>query len=193
MRFVRDALITVALLVVLVWLVAYPRVRAGGLAADAQPGKLEQAIATRLARLSIPADARRQESPFRADASTWRTAAEHYRDHCAACHGDDGHGKTQLGQAMYPKTPDLADPIVQRMSDGELFYVIQNGVRWTGMPAWKREHTTDDTWRLVSLVRALPTLTHADLQSAGLGSQPEQNAPQPQHERGAEAHPHSHR
>jgi mono/diheme cytochrome c family protein len=122
----------------------------------------------------------------------WRTAAEHYRDHCAACHGNDGHAKTPLGQAMYPKTANLADPTVQRMSDGELFYVIQNGVRWTGMPAWKREHTTDDTWRLVSLIRALPTLTDADLKSAGLGSQPEQHAPEQHHERGAEAQPHPH-
>ena len=200
MRFLRDAVITVVILIAVVWFVAYSRVRAGGLSAEAEPGKLEYAIATRLARLSIPADAKHQENPFRADATTWRTAADHYRDHCAQCHGNDGHAKTLLGQAMYPKVPDLADPVVQRMSDGELFYVIQNGVRWTGMPSWRREHSTDDTWRLVSLVRAVPNLTDADLESAGLGSRTEQNDtqqhrehPEPQDEHRTEPHPHQKR
>jgi len=168
MRFLRDALITLVVLIAVVWIAAYSRVRAGGLAADAEPGRVERAIASRLNRLSIPADARQQNSPFRADTTVWRTAADHYGDHCAACHGGDGHGATVLGQHMYPKTPDLADPAVQRLSDGELFYVIQNGVRWTGMPAWKHEHSPDDTWRLVSFIRAVPHLTRDDLESAGL-------------------------
>jgi hypothetical protein len=65
-----------------------------------------------------------------------------------------------------------------------LFYVIQNGVRWTGMPAWKREHSTDDTWRLVSLVRTVPTLTHEELESSGLASEAEHH----EHEHHEDAH-----
>ena len=49
-----------------------------------------------------------------------------------------------------------------------MFYIIQNGVRWTGMPAWKHDHTAEETWRLVSFIRTLPGLTHTDLESAGL-------------------------
>jgi mono/diheme cytochrome c family protein len=71
---------------------------------------------------------------------------------------------------MYPKSPDLADPAVQRLSDGELFCIIQNGVRWTGMPAWKHDHSTEETWRLVSFIRALPTLTRTDLEGVGLAT-----------------------
>jgi mono/diheme cytochrome c family protein len=173
MRFTRDAIVTVVVLIVVACLVTYSRLRAGGLSAEAAPGPVERAIAPRLARLSIPSDARSQENPLRNDTAVWRSAVDHYRDHCALCHGDDGRGHTTMGENMYPKVPDFADPIVQRMTDGELFYVIQNGVRWTGMPAWKREHSTDDTWRLVSLVRTVPTLTHEELESSGLASEAE--------------------
>jgi len=70
-----------------------------------------------------------------------------------------------MGENMYPRVPDLADPAVQRFSDGALFSIIQNGVRWTGMPAWKREHSPEDTWKLVAFVRRVPSLTAADLEA----------------------------
>jgi mono/diheme cytochrome c family protein len=94
----------------------------------------------------------------------WRAAADHFEDHCAMCHGSDGRGDTELGANMYPKVPDLADSTVQRLSDGALFSIIQNGVRWTGMPAWKNEHAPEDTWQLVSFVRHVPSLTPAELE-----------------------------
>ena len=163
MRFVRDAVITLVLIVAVLWIAAYVRVRAGGLSAESQPGRLERLIAVNLVRLSIPADAKRLDNPLASDPQAWRSAADHFEDHCASCHGDDGRGGTALGESMYPKAPDLSQPVVQRLSDGELFYIIQNGVRWTGMPAWRTQHTVDDTWRLVSFVRKVPTLTSADI------------------------------
>ena len=142
---------------------AFARMRAGGLSADAEPGAVERTVATRLLRLSISPDAARQKNPFGGDTAAWRDAIEHYGDHCAMCHGADGRGRTELAENMYPKVPDLADPTVQRLTDGALFSIIQNGVRWTGMPAWKREHSPEDTWRLVSLVRRVPSLTSTEL------------------------------
>lgn len=167
MRFVRDAIVTIVLLVFVIWIAAYLRVRAGGLSADARPGAIERNFAARLVRLSIPADADRQSNPFAADANAWRTVVDHYEDHCAACHGRTGRGDTKLGENMYPKVPDLTDARIQAMSDGALFHIIQNGVRWTGMPAWKLEHSSEDTWRLVSLIRKMPSLTAADLDAFG--------------------------
>jgi mono/diheme cytochrome c family protein len=70
-----------------------------------------------------------------------------------------------MGENMYPRVPDFADPAVQGLSDGVLFWIIQNGVRWTGMPAWKHEHTPEDTWKLVSFIRKVPSLTSEDLES----------------------------
>src|SRR5438105_4953771 len=164
MRFLRDALITVLVLVVGVGIFAYARMRAGGLSADAAPSTLERTVATQLVRLSISPEAEHRNNPFNEDATAWRGATDHYQDHCAICHGADGHGRTEMGENMYPKVPDLADPAVQRLSDGALFAIIQNGVRWTGMPAWKREHSPEDTWKLVSFVRRIPSLTSEEVQ-----------------------------
>jgi cytochrome c len=162
MRFLRDALITVVVLVAVVTVLAYTRLRAGALSADAEPGRLERTVAPRLLRLSIPSEAQRLTNPLRDDPEAWRSAVDHYQDHCAVCHGSDGAGRTEMGANMYPKVPDLTDPAVQGLSDGALFSIIQNGVRWTGMPAWKSEHSDDETWKLVSLVRHVPALTPAE-------------------------------
>jgi mono/diheme cytochrome c family protein len=163
MRFLRDALITVAILIAIVFVVTYARVKDGGLSAEDSPGRVETAIAHRLVNLSVPKNVGQQTNPHAVDASTWREAADHFEDHCAVCHGRDGRGSTDIGQDMYPKVPNLADPAAQRLSDGQLFFIIQNGVRWTGMPAWKGEHTADDTWKLVSFIRHLPSLTKQEL------------------------------
>src|SRR5262245_20849942 len=159
MRFLRDALITLVVLILVVGVVVYARMARGGLSTDDEPGALEASIAKRLVRLSIPTDAKRQTNPYASNAAAWQDGEHHFADHCAICHGDKGHGDTQIGRNMYPKVPDLADPAVQRMSDGDLFYVIQNGVRWTGMPGWKSEHDEQETWQLVSFVRHVTAAT----------------------------------
>ena len=165
MRFIRDAVVTLVGLVIVVWLIGSARVRSGGLASDAQPGRLEQVVARNLVRLSIPAKAKRENNPFRNNPEAWRSAAAHYEDHCALCHGADGRAQTATAAGLYPKVPDLRQPAVQNLSDGELFYIIQNGVRWTGMPAWRLQHSDEDSWLLVSFVRKLPTLTEQDVDS----------------------------
>ena len=175
MRFLRDAALTLLILVLIGIIAAVVVARRGGLTADKEPGRLEHSIADQLVRLSIPADAARQANPFSADADAWRDAREHYADHCAVCHGRDGRG-SEIGTNMYPRVPDLTGAEVQERSDGALFYIIQHGVRWTGMPAWQGEHSADDTWRLVSFIRKSPTMTAADLAdekpTATTGEQP---------------------
>lgn len=143
------------------------------LVADRVPGRVETAIARRLVLLSIPDSARRQVNPNAAEGDAWRPGARHFQEHCAFCHGTDGRGSSPVAAKMYPPVPDLADPAIQQMSDGALFAVIQNGVRWTGMPAFRTGHTPEEIWQLVSFVRRVPRLTPGDLQtrsSAGHGS-----------------------
>lgn len=163
MRFLRDAMITILLLAIAAATAAFLAVRDGGLSADTEPGRLERSIAARLVRLAIPAEADRQQNPLGGTADVWREARDHYLDHCAVCHGRDARGKTDIGANMYPRVPDLTSSQVQGRSDGALFYIIQNGVRWTGMPAWKAEHSPEDTWKLVAFIRKAPTLTEADM------------------------------
>ena len=189
MRFLRDAIISIVVVVLVIWIAAYARLRAGALSADVQPGAIERAVAARIVRLSIPRDADRQSNPFAADTSAWRGAVDHYEDHCAACHGRDGRGRTDIGENMYPRVPDLADARIQAMSDGALFHIIQNGVRWTGMPAWKREHSPEETWRLVSLIRKVPSLTPEELDSLRKASGAKPDSPGDHEHQHADSHP----
>lgn len=193
MRVIRDAIVTILAVIVVLLAAGVLAVRNGGLSADAQPGRLERAIAASALRLSIPDSAERQPNPFAGDAQAWRSAADHFEDHCAVCHAADGRGRTEMGQRMYPPVPDLADAAVQARSDGALFSIIQNGVRWTGMPAWKGEHTPEESWRLVSFIRKVPSLTTQDLESAGVDmSHPPGSHEHPggEHEHSAEEHGH---
>ena len=188
MRFLRDALITVVLLGIIATTFVFATVRGGGLAATKEPGQLERSVAGRLMRLSIPSAVEQQKSPFANDPNVWRDATDHYLDHCAVCHGRDGKGDTDAGKNMYPRVPDLTSSDVQVRSDGALFYIIQNGVRWTGMPAWKNEHSAEDSWKLVAFIRKTPTLTEADLRSDDAAASDDKPAIH-QHDKPGHRHP----
>jgi Cytochrome C oxidase, cbb3-type, subunit III len=91
-----------------------------------------------------------------------RTAARaHWADHCAACHSNNGSGDAEMGKHMYPPAPDMRQSETQSLTDGELFYIIQNGIRLTGMPSWGSgtSRNEQDSWKLVRLIRHLPKLT----------------------------------
>ncbi len=84
----------------------------------------------------------------------------HWADHCATCHANNGDGDTLLGRTMYPRPPDMRGDATQRQPDGELYYVIKNGVRLTGMPAFGEPGNDDhSSWHLVCFIRHLPKLT----------------------------------
>lgn len=91
----------------------------------------------------------------------------HYADHCASCHANDGSGETEMGQGLFPKAPDMRRPATQDLSDGELFHVIERGIRFTGMPAWSTGTPAgeESTWHLVHFLRHLPRLTPAELEA----------------------------
>lgn len=130
-----------------------------GLSARATPTLLETIIARDARHLAIPSSARNLQNPVPPSAKNLRDALLHFADHCASCHGNDGRGDTLLGRGLYPKPPDLRLPESQKLSDGELFWVIENGVRFTGMPAFSNPGSQDDSWKLVQFIRHLPRLT----------------------------------
>ncbi|HYT66066.1 MAG TPA: c-type cytochrome [Vicinamibacterales bacterium] len=133
-----------------------------GISARQEPSSFEAAMAPRLRSLAIPASARQTANPIPASAEAIAEGMEHYADHCAVCHANDGSGDTEMGRAMYPRVPDMRKPVTQNLSDGELFYIIENGVRLTGMPAWAHD-SPDDNWKLVHFIRHQPKLTAQEL------------------------------
>ena len=132
-----------------------------GLSARATPSRLEAFLARNSRGLSLPENARKTKNPLADSAEVRREARLHFADHCAVCHGNDGSGDTMMGRGMYPKPPDLRAEHTQKLSDGELFWIIENGVRFTGMPAFgggERQNPAD-SWKLVRFIRHLPALT----------------------------------
>src|SRR5262245_42902977 len=132
-----------------------------GLSARATPSRLETFLARNARELSLPESAREQENPVADSPEVQRDARLHFADHCAVCHGNDGSGDVPMGRGLYPKPPDLRAEHTQKLSDGELFWIIENGVRFTGMPAFGGgEHANpEDSWKLVCFIRHLPKLT----------------------------------
>jgi len=129
-----------------------------GLSARATPSGLEAAIARHARRLSWPHDARSAKNPLTSSPEVLRQARLHFADHCAVCHGNDGSGDSMMGDGLYPKPPDLRKPETQNLSDGEIFWIIENGVRFTGMPAFGGHGSAEDSWKLVLFIRHLPDL-----------------------------------
>ena len=136
-----------------------------GLSARATPTKFEIMVARNARHLAIPSNARLAQNPVLDSPEDLRDARLHFADHCAICHANDGSGQSMIGSGLYPKPPDLRLPETQNLTDGELFWIIENGVRFTGMPAFSSggEHGgMQSSWKLVHFIRHLPHLTAAE-------------------------------
>jgi mono/diheme cytochrome c family protein len=133
---------------------------AGGFSTRERPSQPEQWFARRARSAAVPGDARSLSNPVPDTPEVQAEAREHWADHCAICHGSDGSGDTAMGKRTWPPAPDMRQTETQQLSDGELFYVIQNGVRFTAMPAWGSGsgHDAQDSWKLVRFIRHVPHL-----------------------------------
>lgn len=162
----QRAKISVLLLVVYLAIatVLAMKIRRGFSALD-EPTALEAALATRMRRWSVPAALRNARNPLPASAGVLAEARAHWADHCASCHGNDGKGKTTIGERLYPRAPDMTLPRTQQLSDGEIFAIIENGIRLTGMPGWGEgtDESRRESWALVHLIRRLPQITPEEL------------------------------
>jgi mono/diheme cytochrome c family protein len=138
---------------------------ARGFSAREEPSAIERWVARRVRLAAVPADAANKTNPVPNTPEVLAEARAHWADHCASCHANDGSGNSLMGKRTYPPAPDMRRLETQQMSDGELFYVIQNGVRLTAMPAWgsathdDSAHDELDSWKLVRFIRHLPDLT----------------------------------
>jgi mono/diheme cytochrome c family protein len=157
MRTIVSALALVGLgtAAVGVWLVTT------GISAQPEPSRAETVVARRLRSWMIPAEAHRRSNPVPAGPEAIEGGLAHFADHCAVCHANDGSGRIRIGENLYPRSPDLRADATQSLSDGALFYIIEEGVRLTGMPGWKTgtPEGERDSWRLVHFIRHLPNLT----------------------------------
>jgi mono/diheme cytochrome c family protein len=138
-----------------------------GFSARDTPSLLETYIARAARRFAIPAAARYEKNPFSPTPEIIAEARAHFADHCATCHANDGSGQTQIGRNLYPKAPDMRLPATQNLTDGEIYSIIHNGIRLTGMPAWGDSTGDEDSWKLVLFIRHLPTMTSEEMKEMG--------------------------
>lgn len=138
-----------------------------GFSARQKPTAVEAFVARRVRGLATPKAAKNEQNPVAASAEVLSESMAHFADHCAFCHANDGSGETSIGRGLYPKPPDLRKPETQNLTDGELFYIIHNGIRLTGMPAFGEETTGKpdiDSWKLVHFIRHLPNITPEEVE-----------------------------
>lgn len=140
-------------------------VQGRGVSARPDPSWLETRAALFLRGWLTPSMYKGLRNPVTATPDNFAAARQHFADHCASCHSNDGSGTTEMGQSFYPKAPDMRLPRTQELSDGEMFYFIENGIRMTGMPAWGTGTPEGEkaSWELVHFIRRLSSLTPDDL------------------------------
>jgi mono/diheme cytochrome c family protein len=137
-----------------------------GCTADKHPSQGETSLANAAKDVSIPLEAGKMTNPVPETDEVVSQGQEIFLGSCAQCHGADARGDTSVGRNMYPPAMDLTSSHVQHWSDAELFWIIQNGVRLTGMPAWKSSISDDDTWKLARFIHKLPGLGAASASTA---------------------------
>ena len=162
-RIVYRILAVLGLLAVAGLVLGVVTVRQSGLSARDEPSAVEARLARLVRGVAIPDVVRRRVNPVPSTPATMAEARAHFADHCASCHGNDGGGRTALGRRLYPRAPDMRLPATQSLSDGELFHVIENGIRFTGMPGWGGEVAPEVSWKLVLFIRHLPRLGPEDI------------------------------
>ena len=126
-----------------------------------KPTAIEAFLARKARGLATPPGVREMKNPLTPTPLAVAEARDHFADHCSTCHANDGSGKTMINAGLYPPAPDMRGEDTQRLSDGELFYIIKNGIRFTGMPGWGGQD--EENWKLVLFIRHLPEVSPPEL------------------------------
>jgi mono/diheme cytochrome c family protein len=136
-----------------------------GFSAHDEPTAIERSVARAMRHWATPSDLRDRKNPIPLTPELLAEGRAHFADHCAICHGNDGKGEGGLGKQMYPRTPDMTRAATQQLSDGELFSIIENGVRLTGMPGFGNgtAESASGSWTLVHFIRHLPRITPEEI------------------------------
>ncbi len=161
LRMLLGSLLTLAIAAA----IGFWYLRTTGLTARGEPSPLEARAARAVRAVAIPAQARNVRNPVAPSAQALAEGRAHFADHCASCHANDGSGNVQMGRNLFPKSPDMRQPATQNLTDGELFWIIENGIRFTGMPGWSTGAPEGEvaTWHLVHFLRHLPDLTAGEI------------------------------
>jgi mono/diheme cytochrome c family protein len=158
-------ILVVLVVVVVIDVVVLFTLRGSGISARRTAWPLEAPASRAAWKWLVPETTRAATNPVAASAEVLQGAREHWADHCATCHGNDGSGDTTIGRRVFPPTPDMRKSSTQGLTDGELFYAIEQGIPWTAMPGWATgtDEGEKESWALVRFIRHLPDATPDEL------------------------------
>jgi len=161
----RKALVWLLYTVLVIGLAASIVTHGMGFTSRAAPSSLEARLMRGARHWATPTAVRREANPVAATDELLHEAMTHWADHCATCHANDGSGRASMGRSLYPPVPEMRSADTQGLTDGELFYIIERGVPFTGMPAWGSGMADGErqSWGLVRFIRHLPQLSDKEL------------------------------
>jgi mono/diheme cytochrome c family protein len=120
------------------------------------PRNIESTIVKEV-KQKITIGGREWKNPVADTEASQQEGGEHFQHHCMICHGLDGHATgVPFAAKMDPPVPDLSSRDVQGYTDGQLKWVIQNGIAPSGMPGWNSILDEGEMWNLVNYIRHLP-------------------------------------
>jgi mono/diheme cytochrome c family protein len=150
-----------------------------------KPGQIEKKLAGYATSNWIRRNADTQTNPLPQTPENLKAGQNDFEEHCAGCHGLEGDGENRFEADFYPPVPKLTGG-TQKWSDGEIYFVIANGISLTGMPGFGEKHAPKEIWGMVLWVRHLAQLSPTE--KAGIESRAHMTTDQ--HEKMMnEAHP----
>jgi mono/diheme cytochrome c family protein len=143
--------------------------------ADQQPSFLERHFAMAAVDASTDRHAPEVKNPISPTEENLVAGAQLYVNHCAGCHGVPSDRDSQFGRSFYPTVPGFFKDSPD-MAENQNFYIIEHGIRWSGMPAWNQTLSDGQVWQLVTFMSNIEKLPPAALkvfeptaQTAGSG------------------------
>src|ERR1700723_2305717 len=153
----RKTLITATLALLFTGTLCAGVLKWRGFRATSTPSAIETVAARSIRDFAIPGAERHKENPDANDWTAIRQGREDFLTRCASCHGVDARARTPIGANVYPRVADLRSDSTQNLTDGEIHYIIENGIQLTGMPAMPSAHreSAAKSWKLVAYIRSL--------------------------------------
>jgi len=154
-----------------------------------KPGGIERSVITGIEH-DVTIGGKNDKNPAPDNADSIKEGAEHFQHHCQICHGLDGQNTgVPFAQKMEPPVADLSTKDVQEYTDGQLKWIIENGIGPSGMPGWKGILEDDEMWKMVRYIRHLPA--RGSLGAPDIFKEEAEQHEAVEHEHGAADHDHN--
>jgi mono/diheme cytochrome c family protein len=125
---------------------------------------------------SISAHSKGITVPSLRDPKLFDIGFKNYHEMCRLCHGAPGSPRTEIAKGLNPEPPDFSSRDIKMRNEAELYWIIENGIKMTGMPAFGPTHSEDQLWGIVTLLGRLPKLKPEEyktmVKALGLGDTP---------------------